>query len=1377
MRKRAQIKTPIVEKPQKSMREPLERKKPVKRRTFWVPFVLVSIFCVVLLLNSYFNVSADFTINPEGDDFTEKFYLAGPDPYYNMRLVEVTLETGQYPFYASDDPLINYPLGRTGGRGPLLNMMAIGFSRTLVPFMSESDAIGYAMQFVPALFGALIIFPVFFIGKTLFGTKEGLFAAFLMAIIPIHVSSGHGSAYSLFDHDSLNLLLFLLIFMFLVLSLRQKDRIQSLLFAILSGLSVAALTMVWVEARFIYAAITVYAVVQILLDVFFNRLKPQRIINIGAIMLVGYLVSLPVLLTKPGWDFFGLNLLLSLGVFALGFVMLFVQKVKIPWIISLPVLLGGGGVFIYLLQFIESLPFLEPFRRLAIIVYGSGIYGDKVDQTVAEAGTYPISRTVMSYGPALYFMAWACFFIILYFYFKQKERRDYLFIAVIFIINIWLTTTAGRFLNDLVPLVAILGGGIAVAVIAKIDYKQMIRNIRNAGGGLRGLRRGMKIYHLLGVLFIAVIIVFPNAFLAMDAAVPVAPSKNLTSNTKYDYFGEGHSGAFGQNGIPGQQKEEYWVDAFSWLNQQDLEIENPVERPGFISWWDYGFYEAAVGDHPTVADNFQTGIPPAANFHISTTEIEAVAVFITRLLEGSVHHNNGVLPEKVRLVLTEHVGENDSKNITKWVEDPESAPSFESPIGAEYDEVLSQQVRVGEQYPANAIYHDIKTLLNATLDDEGVTWLYHDIQEATGYSIRYYGVEGYDYNSIFNIFAFLADRSLVLSAFRIPGEDRYWNAEDDFQKIYYVGTEYNEKLEPVRENQQWSAEELNEMDEKNRRLIQITTTVDKRKEKFYETMVYKAFIGAPPQQDQQGNFQPAEQQLPCYFMRHFAVEYISPFPYYNSRQVAVVIAKYYEGAYINGTLTTEGEPIRFSQVVVFDQFGIPHDTMFTQEDGSFSVLVPAGNISVQFRLGQEVILDEISFNSTTDATYSPISDDEAMRRVNYTREIEVNVTKSTIEGYVYDDVNDNDTYEPDIDTPLSGVTVRARDEIFAKSDETVTTDENGYYEINDIYAGQYQITAVHNDFEIHNASVPVNPGTLNYNISNPAPASLSGAVYIDDNDNGLYDSGEERENVQVELTYTRTNEVVGTDSTDATGNYSFTGLVPGVWDYELTATIQNSTTGYNDYAFTDQISFSENESKTQEIMLELATVAVSGTVTDGTMPIEDLTILFRPDDPVENNTAVSDQSTTSIGGTYTVDLTPGVYTVTVDDSTDQGIYSYTGSIILTKGQGIRTYNIQVTKESKAITGTLTYQNTPVSNLSIDFQPDPSVENNTAEYATKQASETGQYTVELLPGTYFVIVDEEQETGGILYQYTFEGTLTVTADGTYNIALNREEIIE
>jgi len=142
----------------------------------------------------------------------------------------------------------------------------------LAPFMEETEAVGYSMLFVPALFGAVLIFVVYFIGKELFNRKAGLIGAFFIAIIPVHLGSGHGSAYGLFDHDSFNLLLFFLTFLFLIKCMKEEDSIKSFLYAALGGVSLAALSMTWVEARYLYTIIAIYAIVQMLIDIFTNKI-------------------------------------------------------------------------------------------------------------------------------------------------------------------------------------------------------------------------------------------------------------------------------------------------------------------------------------------------------------------------------------------------------------------------------------------------------------------------------------------------------------------------------------------------------------------------------------------------------------------------------------------------------------------------------------------------------------------------------------------------------------------------------------------------------------------------------------------------------------------------------------------------------------------------------------------------------------------------------------------------------------------------------------------------------------------------------------------------------------------------------------------------
>jgi dolichyl-diphosphooligosaccharide--protein glycosyltransferase len=1402
MRTRARKTSTTASEPSKPTHIETKRKKSINKKNWIMAISLVSIFLMVLLMNTYFNFTSGVAINPNGESLSDTYYLSGPDPYYNLRLVKETLETGEYPFYGktNPDPLLNYPLGRSGSRPPLLNMMAISFSRLLAPFMDEGDAAGYSMQFVPALFGALLIFPVYLIGKTLFGRKEGLIAALLIAIIPIHIGSGHGSAYGLFDHDSFNLFLFFSTFFFLIKSMTNKTKgklfgflSQGDVYAILGGLCVAALTMTWVEARFIFTVIALYAIAQMLIDIFRKQINLQVMRSSILLLVIGYVVSLPVISVRLGGFSPDLTLFLTLGVLIFGLVYLLLDRFNMPWLLSLPSIFVIGAivaVFLYFLpELTNSFPFVAPLGRIADVLYGSGIYGGKVHQTIAEAGTYSISRTVMSYGPTLYWLSWGGFVLLIWEYFRQKGRRDYLFIIVLFIVNIWLASTAGRFLNDHVPLIAILAAWIIWYVVIKIDYKQMIKNIRNAGGGLKGIRRGTKIYHILGVLFIAFLVIMPNALLAFDAAIPSAVTQNGTSNLKIDYFGEEHQGAFGSSSY----KEQYWVDAFSWLSDQEAEIVNPVDRPAIISWWDYGFYEVAVGDHPTVADNFQDGIPPAANFHTARSEKEAVAIFIIRLLEGHSKENDGKFSNNIVLVLNKYIGENNTEDIEKWIKDPKTSPSFNQPIGREYDEDLSSTLLVGEQYPPNAFYQDISQLLNSTLTEEELTWLYHDIQETTGCTIRYYGVEGYD-TQIFNIFAYLGDRSLVLHALRTGGGERLYNAEDDFVVVKYVGYTANSDGTAGPEGE-WTTQELNEMDDSQRRRIVITDTTTENKPDYFKTMFYRTYVGDIPTE-----FENQISQLPCWGMRHFTAEFVSEFPYFNTRRGAVVIAKYYEGAKINGTVTINGAPYVCDLVVQKNisyfgtSFGIDHDRITTDENGTFSLLAPGGNITIQLRRNTELgtnafVMKILTFNSEDDPFYYPISDDEAMRKTNYIRDLgNITIDPATISGYVYENQdNDSLTYNQSTDLPLSDVDVMIME--IAQFDEQgqpvsigtfkeLTTDSDGYYYTDKLIPGIYVVRASIDDFIIHEDFLFAPSGNNSYDIVNPEPADINGIAYIDSNANNEYDPDEEADNVNIKLIYTTlTDDRIPVDQlqTETTGAYAFTDLIPG--SYIINATITNITTGYFDYITEAPVTLEENKATSLNISLDVAPIKITGDTRYNGDSIGSIRMTFSPDQSIQNNTAQEVSGTSSVEGEYTIIVQPGHYNITVDHTVGEGIFSFSGKLSMKMGEGQKTYNIDMIKESITVQGITLYNGIPKENITIRFDPDNTVQNNSAIYGTERSDETGNYKAELNPGFYTIIIDETITEIGQNITYTFQGELEVTEATpsiTYDIIMTREQ---
>ena len=1133
-------------------------------------FVAIAFF-LVLFLNSYFNYSSKIAINEDGKTLADTFYLSGPDPYYNERLLERTLETGKYPYLGGKqgglDPLLNYPLGGSGGRPPLFNMLTIGLGSMLSLFMNEKNAIGYAMQFAPALYGALLVIPIYFIGKILFNRKVGILAAFIIPLIPIHLGSGHGSAYTLYDHDSFVLLLTTTVFMFLLLSLKEKNEKKSIIYAAMAGVSISAISLTWVAARFVYALVALYAIVQMIVDILTSRIETKIVKTSLTALVVGYILTFPLYWIKyglsPNVPFF---FIVGVAIFSAFY--LWLGKKNIPWLISLPSLFVIAAITIVFLYLIKDTtnPYFYPLRHVSEILF-KGVYGSKVALTIAEASTFEFSRTVMSFGPVIYWLGWIGFIFLLYNFYKKKWPRPYLLIIVWFLVEIWLASSAGRFLNDLVPLTAFLGAWSLWIFIDKLDFRGMIKSIKGIGRGLYGIKKVIKVRHILGAFFIAFFIILPNGWLAMDASLPFEMKREF-ENKKL--------GAFGLT----LHTEKYWTDALMWLREQNENLSEE-ERPAFISWWDYGFYCAAIGKNPTVADNFQEGIPTAANFHTSESEKEAVCIFIVRIAEGDMKRNNGEISIKVASLFEKYVGKNATK-LVNIIEKPEKyAPSCGKIVGEEYG---AKRFKIR---PENARYRDAVAIL-MNLDDENVTMLYRELQNATGYSIRYYGVEGYDIN-IFNVFTFLADKGMY----------GYELLEDDYFKLWYKAEKTGQKFTPDEVENIYETMTSNEIE----KLYGKFEPYLERKDKFYNSMVYKVYLGNVPKQifenlstkgiipfwtDNptdpfgEGNYF----YNPTAYLKHFVIKYLSPLTlnkslYFGRASLcigmpAVVIAKYYEGCRITGVVKSGGEPLDDIRVVVHDDFKqtietklgdnriirrtiekIPHDYNITI-DGKFSVIAPAGNITLAFYVG-DVLIKEITFNKT--GVFAPISEEEATRIKPWKRDIGViNIEKGGVKGIIFWDKDGDGKYTEGIDTPLKAKITIAGKKIWSRS--------NGKYEIRNLLPRGYTITVEKSGYSTKRIKVIVKPKEIIWqNISlYLAPVKLSGNVWYDENKNGKMDENESMASIPVKFIVTKALDKKArnrTIRTDENGSYSIS-LYPSSYKVVVnyTESIGNTTYRY-----------------------------------------------------------------------------------------------------------------------------------------------------------------------------------------------------------------------
>ena len=149
---------------------------------------------------------------------------------------------------------------------------------------------------------------------------------------------------------------------------------------------------------------------------------------------------------------------------------------------------------------------------------------------------------------------------------------------------------------------------------------------------------------------------------------------------------------------------------------------------------------------------------------------------------------------------------------------------------------------------------------------------------------------------------------------------------------------------------------------------------------------------------------------------------------------------------------------------------------------------------------------------------------------------------STISGRVFQDINENGSYEPEIDKPQTNVRLRM------ENGQSAVTDEFGLYTFDDLSENQYKVSldplTVRADLTIldgEEVSVMLPPGrTTQIDFRLVRTGQVSGTIWLDENDNGIFDKNEKP------LADIRLLAGNGKDTlTDAEGSFSMGDLPPG----------------------------------------------------------------------------------------------------------------------------------------------------------------------------------------------------------------------------------------
>ncbi len=979
--------------------------------------MLTFVFLLALFVRSYFayETSAD----------NDYIVSGGSDSYYWRRIIDYHAETGLNLFR---DPLLNYPDNLINPRPPFFSM-SVAVPAVLVEGLFESmdDSVGFFLVWSTAFWGALTVIPVYFLGKETFGRRIGMAAALFFAIMPSHVQR---SVLSNADHDALILFLIVTIFYFLLKAIRVQDHRKwveswksrssvsaglrayfggsrkAVLYALMAGIAYAALMMTWVGFAYVTVIILLYYIIQL----FVNMFRYQDSMSVTLLILVmmgfGYLIAFPYYANYSAWfggaaSFFGdrflVPVLLSAG--GLFFGMMFVVSRDYPWTVSLPTIVGISAAIV------GTLTIFYPWLGEAIMT-GQGYFSQsKLYTTIAEAKAPQFSELALSFGMVTFFLSLTG---LLYALMRIPKRTgaEYIFIVVWLAASIFMAISAGRFMFNAAPAFAIAAAWVFVVIVDKLDFDSVRRSMAGASGSvLTIMRKSIKVRHVVGVLFLAFMILLPNVWYSVDAGIPSETKKEYDKDIYFSmpsFMRPGgydetngsnwYLGAFGYS-LP--LPSYYFPAAWDWFAEQDSDVYPVSSRPAYVAWWDYGFEAVAEGDHPTVADNFQNGYQFTGNVIMAQSEEEVVALFALRLVQAAM--TSGGSEEDVVVSMMEKYGVDTGRMY-------EILEGASQPI---IDEVLSDPDMYGpmssDLTAANARLVAGRVQLQA-IGIDSLVGLYDDLCSVTGWEIRYFNVD----SRMFPISAY--ETGIFYAPAKLSDRRLDGSMPIDFYTITAVD----------------SSGISHALDEITADMVIVSYEIE-YEEMFYDSMFYRAMCGFSGSDvgktddglpGYSGSVQ-SSSPMPGWNMTHFRVvyrtAYYNPYDDYASNpkawravsydeamelstqigageatgvvdygagtlyQSGLVFLKYYHGAYVNGTVTTEeGFPVEGLWVTVKDEYGIPHQQVTTDAEGRYSLLAPFGNVTLVVSEGTALNTGLTGSNTISSVEFD-VTDEQAMR--------------------------------------------------------------------------------------------------------------------------------------------------------------------------------------------------------------------------------------------------------------------------------------------------------------------------------------------------------------------------------------------------------------
>ena len=586
----------------------------------FIPDWLFSIAAILaaMAIALYFRIALPYTTIFDG----QWIKFSGVDSYYYMRLVDNLL--ANFPRLMKFDPYFIYPGGSAIGSVPVLFAYILAGAIKLLggaaPSQLTADTIA---AFIPAVMGALLVIPVFFIGRALANRWAGLVAAMLLAMMPGQLLSR--TLLGATDHHVAELFFTTFFMLFFILAIQHgrgftydllrrgqfPPASRHIPYSFVAGIFLGLYLITWQGALMLVLIIFIYFTIQFISD--HLRGFPTDYLSKTAItcFLIALLIFLPVSRDKMTLLALAAVMLMPVALNIISAIMV-AREVKHGYFVAVVaglLLLGGGAAWLLIPAiFNTGISYIYQFFSWRT---GQNVVGE-MKSLFFPGGSFTLETAWSEFALALY--TGLAGLILLVYQCLKKGEPWHIFTAVWSLVWMFISFGMVRFTAYFAVCLALLTGYVAGSAIYALwprrEQPAEVKPRKKAKKAAAQSRR-LPAGRLTMLIIVALGVVASMLPCASNAAGLAKGNLSTPSNA--------------------------WMEAMAWLKKNTPEpfgsgdyyyrlyltpaagkaYAYPASAYGVAVWGDYGYWVTRIGQRMPVTNPGNWGSRGEQNYFIA----------------------------------------------------------------------------------------------------------------------------------------------------------------------------------------------------------------------------------------------------------------------------------------------------------------------------------------------------------------------------------------------------------------------------------------------------------------------------------------------------------------------------------------------------------------------------------------------------------------------------------------------------------------------------------------------------------------------------------------------------------------------------------------